>query len=173
MNSKFHWAFAVVVALIIAVLVIPTFWGVVAARADSNVKNSLVGTWRVHMTPRNCQTGVAMPPFDFLVSFARGGTLSEVTNSPAFAPGQRTTGFGIWSREHRNTYKSVSEAFILADVNPVIPRGSQRLSWDLEVYGDQATIESSGQFLDVNGNLAAESCASGTASRFEGADDEE
>jgi len=172
MKWKSRRTFVLAVALLMAVLVIPAFWGDVAA--DSNAKSNLVGTWRLHMTPKDCQTGVASPPsFDFRVTFTRGGTLTEVMNAPAFAPGQRTTGLGVWSREHRNTYKSVSEAFILADVNPVIRRGSQRLAWDIEVDGNQATIESLGQFLDINGNVLANTCATATATRFEEPQDED
>ena len=45
--------------------------------------------------------------------------------------------------------------------------------WDFEVDGDQLTIAASSQFFDTNGNLLAVTCASGTGTRFEEAQDED
>lgn len=86
---------SVVLVLIVGAAFLEPVHGDAASR--SNRESGITGTWRVHMTPKNCQTGAPMPPFDFLVSFARGGTLTEVINAPAFSPGQRTTGLGVWS----------------------------------------------------------------------------
>jgi len=40
------------------------------------------------------------------------------------------------------------------------------------VDGDQAKIASAGQFLDFNGNVLANTCADGKATRFEDLRDE-
>ncbi len=124
----------------------------------------------MQLNPTNCQTGAPIPSFAVLLSFARGGTLTEVMNAQAFLPGQRTTGLGVWSHTHGNTYKAVWEAFILFD-SPTTPpgfkRGVQRLMWDIEVDGDQITIAAASQFFDTNGNPLIVTCASGTGTRFE------
>ena len=116
------------------------------------------------------------PPFSFLLSFHRGGTLTEVMNSPAFLPGQRTPGLGVWSHTHGNAYKGVWDAFILFD-SPTPPgvfkRGVQRLMQDFEVDGDQITIAATSQFFDTNGNPLIATCASGTGTRFEDVQDED
>src|SRR6202022_2550439 len=70
----------------------------------------------------NCATGAPRPPFWSLLSFARGGTLTETTSAPAFLPGQRTPGHGVWSSTGENTYSAVSEGFILFD-SPTNPPG--------------------------------------------------
>ena len=172
MNKNLRNVLFIVAGLIVTTAFLKPFEGDAASRSYHEGK--LAGTWRLHMTPKNCQTGVAQPPFDFLVSFARGGTLTEVTNAPAFQPGQRSTGLGTWSHDRRNAYKSVSEAFILFDSStpPGFKRGVQRLEWDIQVYGDQATIESAGKFLDADGNLIVPTCATGSATRFEGGDED-
>jgi len=130
----------------------------------------------VQVNPRNCLTGAPNPSFAVLLSFARGGTLTELNSSPAFLPGQRSPGLGVWSRSHRNTYKAVWDAFILFD-SPTTPprftRGVQRLMWDFEVDGDQMTFAASSQFLDINGNPVGATCASGTGTRFEEAQDDD
>ena len=173
MNSKLHVTSSVVVVLVLVGALLQTFGGNAAAR--SNREGRLQGTWRVQLNPRDCQTGAPIPSFVVLLSFARGGTLSEVMNAQAFLPGQRTTGLGVWSHTHDNAYKGVWDAFILFDSPPPAPfkRGVQRLMWNFEVHGDQATIEASSQFFDTNGNLLISTCASGTGTRFEDAQDED
>jgi len=176
MNSKLRRASSVVVVLVLLGALLQSFGGAAAAR--SNRENRLRGTWRVQINPRNCQTGAPIPSFAVLLSFARGGTLTEVMNSQAFLPGQRTTGLGVWSHTHDNAYKGVWEAFILFDTPPTSPgflfkRGVQRLMWDFEVHGDQTTIEATSQFLDLNGNPLIDTCASGTGTRLEEPQDED
>jgi hypothetical protein len=172
-NSNLRRTSSVVVVLVLVGALLQTFGGDVAAR--SNREGRLQGTWRVQLNPRNCQTGAPIPSFAVLLSFARGGTLTEVMNAQAFLPGQRTTGLGVWSHTHGNTYKAVWDAFILFD-SPVFKRGVQRLMWDFEVDGDQMTIAATSQFLDPDGNPfipPMNTCASGTGTRFEDVQDED
>jgi hypothetical protein len=173
MNSKLRRTSSVVVVLVLVGALLQTFGGNAAAR--SNREGRLQGTWRVQLNPRNCQTGAPIPSFAVLLSFAQGGTLTEVMNSQALLPGQRTTGLGLWSHTHGNTYKAVWDAFILFDSPPPAPfkRGVQRLMWNFEVDGDQAVIEASSQFFDTNGNLLIATCASAIGTRFEDAQDED
>jgi hypothetical protein len=46
--------------------------------------SELVGTWIVQVTLRDCATNAARGSFTSLVTFHRGGTVSESTASPAF-----------------------------------------------------------------------------------------
>ena len=170
MNSNLRRTSSVVVVLVLAGALLQAFGGNAAARSDR--EGRLQGTWRVQLNPRNCQTGAPIPSFAVLLSFARGGTLTEVMNAQVLLPGQRTTGLGVWSHTHDNAYKAVWDAFILFD-SPVFKRGVQRLMWDFEVDGDQITIDASSQFFDTNGNLLAVTCASGTGTRFEDVQDED
>ena len=48
--------------------------------------------------------------------------MTETTSAPAFLPGQRTSGHGVWSSIGGNAYNAVSEAFILFD-SPTNPPG--------------------------------------------------
>ncbi len=109
------------------------------------------------------------------MSYARGGTLTEVVNAAAFLPGQVTPGLGVWSHTQADAYKAVWDAFILFDSPgpPFFKRGVQRLMRDIEVHGDQMTFNGSSQFFDTNGNVLAVACASGTGSRIQDAQDED
>jgi hypothetical protein len=151
-------------SMVVALILLQPFPGNAVAGEDR--ESRLQGTWRVQVNPANCLTGAPLPSFPVLLSFARGGTLTEVMGSPAFQPGQRTAGLGVWSRSHRNAYKAVWDAFILFDAG-VFKRGVQRLMWDFEVDGEQMTFTSSAQFFDINGNPLQLTCASGTGTRFE------
>ncbi|MGB2901305.1 MAG: hypothetical protein WBB89_18770 [Candidatus Acidiferrum sp.] len=173
MNSKLRRTSSVVVVLVLVGALLHAFGGNAAAR--SNREGRLQGTWRVQLNPRNCQTGAPIPSFAVLLSFHRGGTLTEVINAQALLPGQRTPGLGVWSHTQGNAYKGVWDAFILFD-SPVFKRGVQRLMWDFEVDGDQLTIAATSQFLDPNGNPfipPINTCASGTGTRFEEPQDED
>lgn len=110
-----------------------------------------------------------MPSFSILLSFAQGGTLTETIDSPLFLPGQRSAGLGVWSHSHGKTYKAIWDGFVQFDspAPGTLKRGVQRLNWDIELDGDQAAFESKSQFLDLNGNVLANTCASGTLTRIE------
>jgi hypothetical protein len=167
-NSKLRRTSSVAFVLVLVAVLVQPFGR--DAAAQPNREGRLQGTWRVQLNPRNCQTGAPIPSFSVLLSFHRGGTLTEVMNAQALLPGQRTTGLGAWSHTHGNTYKGVWDAFILFDSPtgpPFFKRGVQRLTWDFEVDGDQLTIAASSQFLDTNGNVLSVTCASGTGTRFE------
>ncbi|MDH4049712.1 MAG: hypothetical protein OEW68_06625 [Gammaproteobacteria bacterium] len=129
------------------------------------------GTWQLQINPIICATGAPLPSFSALVSFARGGTLTEVVNAGAFLPGQVTAGLGAWSHTDGRFYKAVWEVFILFDTPASTPgfpfkRGVQRLTRDIQVFGDQMTFDGSSELLDTNGNLLAVTCANGTGTRL-------
>jgi hypothetical protein len=128
-----------------------------SARAQSEQSaKGLEGTWRVTVTQSACPAGPPLgPPFQSLLAFARGGTLSGTTASSAFLPGQRSTDFGNWSRAGR-TYSALSQAFIIFSGGP-FTQGSQTISHTISLTddGNGFTDIASVQFLDANGNLVA------------------
>jgi hypothetical protein len=65
----------------------------------SGSREGLEGAWTVQVTLRDCATNAPLgAPFNSLVSFHEGGTVSESAASLSFAPGQRSPGHGTWSR---------------------------------------------------------------------------
>jgi len=166
-NLKFGMTCVVFTALILGGGTLLQPFGGAAAHPSGD--GNLVGTWRVQVNPANCQTGAPGPAFSILLSFAQGGTLTEAINAPAFLPGQRSVGLGVWSHSHGKTYRASWEGFIQFDspAPGTFKRGVQRLNWDIELDGDQATFESKSQFLDINGDVLTNTCASGTLTRIE------
>ncbi len=120
------------------------------------MKSTIEGTWRVTITQKVCETGAPIGlPFQSLLTFASGGTLSGTTANSAFLPGQRSTDFGIWSGEGRN-YKALSEAFIIFTGGP-FTQGSQTISHVINLTddGNGFTDVASVEFSDGNGKPVA------------------
>jgi hypothetical protein len=139
----------------------------------------LVGTWRVTVTQVDCQTGDPLsppaPPFSSLLTFAVGGTMAEDTTNPAFGPGQRGAGQGVWTYKGRGAYGVKSVAFINYTTapnpvahNPGFEAGEQTITQTITFkdgpnkWSSNAAIE----FTDVNGVVYRQGCALATAQRF-------
>lgn len=143
-----------------------------ARSEQAGSKNDIVGTWRMTVTIYDCSTGAERPPFQSMISFAEGGTMTETASNTAFQPGQRSPGHGIWTATGNHAYKFISEAYILftTEPNPPAPgfqRGVQRLTQSIEVNGDQLTTDGSVEFFDVQGNAVMNGCAKAVGERME------
>jgi hypothetical protein len=109
--------------------------------------HGLEGAWWVTVTLENCTTGVPYGlPFSSMLTFARGGTVTETTSNPGFQHGQRSVGLGTWSQGSDGTYTASDVAFILFSGGPFV-QGTQKLvhsitlSSDGSSWTDSATIE--------------------------------
>jgi len=172
------WNKATALALVLAAS-LAAGWATAGEGEGGNWKaaNTLVGAWRVTITPYDCQTGLEFPQFSFnsFLTFAAGGTMSETTTNPTFQPGQRGVGHGYWERTGPNYYHSVFEAFINFTVSPPLPpptppyqRGTQRLEQGIEMLdGDHWTSLATVRFLDTGGTeWRPTGCAKATAERM-------
>ena len=134
-----------------------------AAQAHSP---SLAGVWQTSITLVNCSSGQALAPaFTSLLSFAGDGTESEATNNPALQPGQRTTGFGVWSHKGGNNFHMDTYALILFSTSgpPPIQAGSQQIHQDITLSGKSWTSTATVQFYDTSGTLITSGCATAAA----------
>jgi hypothetical protein len=135
---------------------------------------SVEGTWLVQVTLRNCDTDAPLGSFNSLVTYARGGTLSESPGSLAFAPGQRSPGHGTWSRESGHTYSQRMVALILyatppnPPISPGFEAGWQTITHTVEL-GDPDHLTSAGfnHFFRSNGEQYRTGCSTATGERFQ------
>lgn len=139
-----------------------------AARAeDGGEAQKLEGTWVVTVSLRDCSLGTPIAaPFMSLLTFARGGTMTETTSSPMFFPAVRGPGHGVWSKAGGNTYKASSIAMIT--VNGALTR-TQTITQTIEVQSEDSftTTSASVKFFAPNGTLVGTGCATATGTRFE------
>ena len=80
------------------------------------------GAWVLHVSAHDCQTGAPAATFQSVVTFAQGGTLTNVTTGGS--PALRTTGLGTWEGGGRSRVHGGDHGF------PVQP--SRRLDGDTE-----------------------------------------
>ena len=151
----------------------------------SGSREGLEGAWNVQVTLRDCTTNAPLgAPFNSLVSFHEGGTLSESAASLAFAPGQRSPGHGAWSREGRRTFLQRMIALIVFDTpanlpgtpgfNPSVPvspgffAGWVTVTHTLRLTdADHATSAGTNEFYKTDGTVYRTGCSTATAQRFE------
>ena len=103
-------------------LVLATGSGSLAMAQSEDSNSGLAGTWMIQVTLRNCDTGAALgAPVHSLVTFHRGGTLSESVGPTSFATGQRSPGHGVWSHIGQGTYSHRMVNLINFDSAPNLP----------------------------------------------------
>jgi hypothetical protein len=168
-KSIYGVALVSVLTLVGAAFLAPTP-GVKAQEQEKQEKSEgrgrkLEGTWRVQVTIRVCQTGVAIRTFPSLVTFAQGGTMTETTS--AASPALRGPGHGVWEHTGGRTFSSVFEAFTF---NPAgVWTGTQRVTQTIELEhgSDEFNANASLEIFDANGVLIATGCSTAVGTRLE------
>lgn len=160
--------------------------GSAASAQSSNAASSqgLVGVWFVQVTLRSCATGAPMGTFNSLVTFHRGGTVSETTTAPAFAIGQRGPGTGTWEADGHDQFTQRMIALINFDTpanlpgtpgfNPALPispgffTGWSIVTQTLELTDrNHASSSGTNEFYKADGTLYRTGCSTAEAVRFE------
>lgn len=153
MNTNKKFAAAVATFALAAQPLAATADGMAFGRSQAPAP--LEGTWIVTIRPIVCATGAdvpvppAPPPVVSMLTFAHGGTMTEATSNPAFAPGQRGPGHGYWERTGRTSYRFVMQAFINT-ANATYQAGHQRIEQNVEMHSnDDWTSSGPVQFFNV------------------------
>ena len=138
--------------------------------------DTLVGAWRVTVTPYNCATGQEFPQFSFrsFLTFADGGTMLETNSNTNFQPGQRSVGHGNWERTGPNDYQATIEAFVHFTTSPSPPpplptyrRGTQRLEQGIQMVSRDSWVSLAAiTFFDTGGTVVSTGCAKSEAERM-------
>jgi hypothetical protein len=141
-----------------------------SGREDDWQGQRLEGSWMFQISLEDCTSHAAIGvPFFSLLTFHRGGTVTETTANPAFVPPTvRGPGHGIWKHEERRGYgyEATTTAFIT--VNGVLAR-IQTISQTIELEGEDSlkTTSASVKFFSPTGSLLMTGCAVATAKRIE------
>ena len=136
----------------------------VSGQSDEGHEPSLVGVWLTQVTRRNCDTGEPIGTSRVQLTFAEGGTFLE-TIGPTIL---RSSGNGIWKREHGWTEYSYALRFMRFDAAGVfVGSGVVRSALTLDETGDHYTATATNDVLDVNGNVISSGCATSVSDRFQ------
>ena len=152
-------------ALAVTAMLIPQLGFTAKAAQSEESAKGLQGTWRVQLTVRDCQTGVALRTFPALFTFAKGGTLSATTAGQL--PALSTTNLGVWRHTDGHAYSAVSESFVFSTAG--VWTQTHRLTRAIEIGNnkDEFTDTVGLQIFDTNGNVIVTGCATSVGSRFE------
>jgi hypothetical protein len=144
-----------------------------------------VGTWAVQVTLRNCTTNAPMGAVvNSLVTFHRGGTLTEDAGSLTFAPGQRSGGHGAWSHLPGGTFSQRMIALILFDtpanlpgapgfdpaapISPGFFAGWQTVTHTLRLTDETHAVSAgTNTFYKADGSVYRTGCSTAVAERFQ------
>ena len=155
------------------------------ADSDESAPKSIVGAWSIEVTLRDCATGAPLgPPFNSLVTFHQGGTVSEAAGGLTFAPGQRSPGHGVWTHKPGHTYGQSMVALILFDTPPNLPgtpgfdpsmpvspgffAGWQTITHTVTpTNADHLTSVGTNAFYKLTGELYRTGCSTAVDQRFE------
>ncbi len=139
-----------------------------AQKTSDSSQNSVIGVWETTVTPRNCLTGEAAgPAFIGLVTFHKGGTVSEYGANPATP--FRTPGHGIWQAAPWLGEDRYLMNFTFIPLTPAgAPVGRLKVSQTLEYkrYLDQSSTTGGFQLFSPSGIVIGSGCSTSTATRF-------
>ncbi len=147
----------------------------VAATPAVGKAMGLEGVWIVMTQELNCGTGepLPVPPTRALVTYHRGGTVTENRYIPVFAPGQLSDGHGQWRYAGWTTFTSrvVSMVQFTSPAGTPPPlffqAGWQVATQTIKLDGpDSFSMTGTSEFLDLNGVVYRTGCAARTGQRF-------
>ena len=132
------------------------------------------GVWIVQVQQRDCPTQQIRGTFYSLVTFVDGGTMYESPGGVAFAPGQRSSGHGKWTRLGDSTFRMHVVAQILFTTPPNLPTspgfeaGWQTIDHVVTLSDpDHGTSTGGAEFYRSSGELYRTTCSTAVMTRFE------
>jgi len=151
-------------ALVISLLVTIAQIGV-SAPASADGERTLVGSWNLLVTLRDCQSGFPIVSFPAMQTFNQGGTQQQ-TAPPA--PGATfLPGHGVWSHQAGGGYSGAFQFFSITPLGFVDTKTIVRSTISLEPDGKSYSSTETSETFDTNGNSLLRACSTSTAIRFE------
>jgi len=161
------WKATAVLAVALVFVLSQVHWASAKSGRPDMEAGRLEGTWVVSVQQLNCSTKAPLGvPFESLLTFNLGGTMTETTSNPMVYPALRGPGHGVWARTGWRSYSSSLLALIT--LNGALAK-TQKITQDIEVDndGNAFTSEANVYFYDPAGNLLVSGCAAATGTRFE------
>ena len=146
--------------------------GAAVAQPSESEGRTVEGTWYIQVTPVICATGAPVPgvsPVTALVTFHKGGTMSETAGGTGFAPGQRSPAHGKWHHEAGQTFSQKFTALINFTTVPNFQEAGWQVVQQSGVLLDRNTLSSAGTnaFYRIDGTLYRSGCSTARGRRFE------
>jgi hypothetical protein len=137
-----------------------------AGQKSSNSRaKQIQGAWILDVSAYDCQSGAPEATFQSVVTFAQGGTLTNVTTGGS--PALRTTGLGTWEKAGGHEFTAVTMAFLFSPAG--VWTATQRLTntFEIGIDPDELTGTTAANFFDTTGTLFRTACATVLGRRLE------
>src|SRR6476620_5307568 len=137
-----------------------------AGQKSSNSRaKQIQGAWVLDVSAYDCQSGAPEATFQSVVTFAQGGTLTNVTTGGS--PALRTTGLGTWEKSGGHEFTAVTMAFLFSPDG--VWTATQRLTniFETVIFRYKLTAPTEPNFFDTNGTLFRTACATVLGRRLE------
>src|SRR5260221_10870292 len=123
----------------------------IAGQSSNSQATGIQGAWVLQVSAYDCQTGAPVSNFQSLVTFAQGGTLTNVTTGGN--PALRTTGLGTWAKAGGHEFTAVTMVFLFSP--PGTWAATQRIAntFELGTNPDELTGTTDENFFNTNENL--------------------
>ena len=128
-------------------------------------ERTLVGSWNVQVTLRDCQSGTPFVSFPAMMTYNHGGTTQQT--APPEPGGTSLPGHGTWSHQTGGVYSSAFQFFSLNPDGSVARRTIVRSAITLSRDGDTFNSTDTAETFDAIGNLLFRACSTWTATRFQ------
>lgn len=140
----------------------------VSDSSQDRALDPVIGVWETTVTPRNCLTGEAAgPAFIGLITFHKGGTVSEFGANPATP--LRTPGHGVWQAAPWRGEDAYLVNFTFIPLTPAgAPVGRLKVSQNMEYkrYLDQTSSAGGFQLFNSGGVVIGSGCTTAASTRF-------
>jgi hypothetical protein len=135
-----------------------------AAMRRENTRK-IEGVWNLTVTRRDCATGAVIGGGPVILTFARGGTMHDFGSGRP--PATRSAGYGVWSYQGNRHYTDAIQFFIFNTDGTLAGKQIIREQILLSQDGNSLANSAAAQIFDVDGNVIANRCSTGTGTRFE------
>ncbi len=152
-------------ALAASALTIAAHGPAFAQSSGDDAASAIVGAWNVEISRVNCQTSAVLGKAPAMLSFNRGGTMSD--SGTQISPSLRSPSQGAWRYESGRQYTAAFQFFRFNVDGTLAGRQVVRQHIDMTRSTNQLSIFSTAQVLDVNGSVVATICSTAEATRFE------
>jgi hypothetical protein len=137
-----------------------------AQEGSDSQANRIKGAWVLEVTVVDCASRVPTGHvFWSLVTFAQGGTLTNVTTGSN--PVLRTTGLGTWEKRGDHTFTAMTLAFLFTPAG--VWSGSQKIANELEIGSDPDKLTGTTEvdFFNTSETLTMTACADVDGNRLD------
>ena len=137
----------------------------IAASGQDAKGRRIEGTWRVQVTPTNCQGGAGPISFPGKNTFLSGGSM--IATGSTTAPFLLSTGHGVWEHTGGRTFVNTLEFFAYTQDHTYV--GIQKVTRNIELSGDfdEFTSHDSFELIAPNGAVIGTGCSTVTGRRME------